>query len=160
MPGIILEDLGHKIGLNGIDNGSLRFENHRTSKDALLNKIAEIDENGIYSCPIKSTSQRFFKVIDRLLAGRLYIACMCSGMLKNISIIGATFSRYRYGLGETGQTQVPIGNFQLQKNDVIPVISKTLTLLFFHHYCKEVFCKDQDNLELSSLCNIDKIFFT
>lgn len=86
------------MGLNGIDNGTICFNNHRVGKDSLLNKIGDIDEQGNYSSPIKSNSQRFFKVIDRLLAGRLYIASIVSGLLKNMSIIGVTFSRYRYGV--------------------------------------------------------------
>ena len=112
------------------------FNNHRVSKDALLDKISTIDENGNYHCAVKSINQRFFKVIERLLSGRLFVASIISGVLKNLCLIGVTFSRYRYGVSETGHTQIPIGNYQLQRNAIVPVVSKSLTLLFFHHYCK------------------------
>lgn len=112
------------------------FNNYRVSKDTLLDKISSIDDNGNYQCAIKSTNQRFFKVIERLLSGRLFVASILSGVLKSTILAGVTFSRYRYGVSETGQTQIPIGNYQLQRNSVIPVVSKALSLFFFHHYCK------------------------
>lgn len=160
LPGITLEDLGHKIGLNGIDNGTILFNNHRVSKDALLDKFSQIDDEGNYQCGIKSLNQRFFKVIERLLPGRLFVASIIIGAIKHLCLIGVTFSRYRYGVSETGHTQIPIGNYQLQRNQIVPVVSKTLALLFFHQYCKELFVNDFKNPEQSNYCNIDKVFIT
>lgn len=94
----MLEDLGHKIGLNGIDNGTLGFKNHRVSKDALLNKYGDIDDEGNYSSPFKSKNQRFFQAIERLLPGRIAIASIVCTSLKNLMLNGVTFSRYRYGV--------------------------------------------------------------
>lgn len=160
IPGILLEDLGHKLCLNAIDNGTIMFTNHRVSKNALLNRIADIDEQGNYNCPIKSIGQRFFKVIDRLISGRLFIASGMVGDIRHLCQIAVTFSRYRYGVSETGVTQVPIGNYQLQRNDIIPIVSKSIALLFYHHHCKDVFLNDNENAELGNLCNFDKIYMT
>lgn len=75
-------------------------------------------------------------------------------------MIGVTFSRYRYGVSETGVTQIPIGNYQLQRNDIIPVVSKSIALIFFHHYCKDMFLNNNDHVEVGNLCNFDKILMT
>ena len=160
IPGVIIEDLGHKIGVNGIDNGTLRFDNYRVNKDALLNKYSNIDDQGNFSSQLKSKNDRFFQAIERLLPGRLAISSMVSACLKSSLLIAVTFSRYRYGVSETGQTQSPIWNFQLQQNDLLPRISRGLLTLFFHHYAKEVFLNDKSNLELSNICNLDMILMS
>lgn len=40
--------MGPKIGINGIDNGYVMFDNYVTSYDALLDKIGFIDDQGNY----------------------------------------------------------------------------------------------------------------
>jgi acyl-CoA oxidase len=36
--GVMIEDMGWKIGLNGIDNGRLSFKNVRIPREAMLNR--------------------------------------------------------------------------------------------------------------------------
>ena len=38
MPCVRVEDMGHKMGLNGVDNAKLHFENVRIPRENLLNK--------------------------------------------------------------------------------------------------------------------------
>lgn len=39
MPGVRVEDMGHKIGLNGVDNAKLLFDNVRVPRENLLNRL-------------------------------------------------------------------------------------------------------------------------
>ena len=39
MNGIEIRDCGYKVGLNGVDNGVLRFQNVRIPRDNLLNRF-------------------------------------------------------------------------------------------------------------------------
>lgn len=39
MPGVRVEDMGHKIGLNGVDNAKLFFDNVRVPRENLLNRL-------------------------------------------------------------------------------------------------------------------------
>ena len=41
MPGVRVEDMGHKMGLNGVDNAKLFFDNVRVPRENLLNRLLE-----------------------------------------------------------------------------------------------------------------------
>lgn len=38
MPNVRVEDMGYKLGLNGVDNAKLFFDNVRVPRENLLNK--------------------------------------------------------------------------------------------------------------------------
>jgi acyl-CoA oxidase len=40
--GVRIEDMGHKMGCNGVDNGKLWFEHVRVPREALLNSFSEV----------------------------------------------------------------------------------------------------------------------
>ncbi|MBL8950948.1 MAG: acyl-CoA dehydrogenase family protein, partial [Myxococcaceae bacterium] len=74
MPGVRIGDCGHKLGLNGVDNGRLWFDHVELSRDALLGRYAEVTEAGEYRSPIESPSKRFFTMLGTLVGGRLAVA--------------------------------------------------------------------------------------
>ena len=47
-PGVIIGDLGEKNGLQGIDNGYVMFNNYRIAKENLLNRTADVTNEGEY----------------------------------------------------------------------------------------------------------------
>lgn len=143
----MLKDIGMKMGLNGIDNGMVVFENYSVSLECLLNKFNNVDENGIFTSQLKGGIQeRFFKTIEKLLLGRICIAAGVLGTLKGAIYIAMTYSRNRFGVASNSKTQLPILNYQLQQNAIVPIVAKTLVLNFFLNYSKELFCSSPNDI--------------
>ncbi|GAA4972436.1 acyl-CoA dehydrogenase [Kineococcus glutinatus] len=74
LPGITLSDCGRKMGLNGVDNGRILFDSVRVPRTALLDRYAQVAEDGTYSSPIASANSRFFTMLGALVKGRVSIS--------------------------------------------------------------------------------------
>ena len=74
LPGIKVEDNGYKLGLNGVDNGKIWFNQVSVPKVNLLNKYGTILGNGDYSSEIKNPDKRFFTMLGTLVGGRICVA--------------------------------------------------------------------------------------
>ena len=112
--GVMIEDMGWKIGLNGIDNGRLSFKNVRIPREAMLNRQNDVTADGKFVSDIKKVSARFFKVADRLLSGRLCISAMSLGALKMVLFHAIRYSQQRLTAGQSGESDMPIMAYQLQ----------------------------------------------
>ncbi|MCH2110373.1 MAG: acyl-CoA dehydrogenase family protein [Polyangiaceae bacterium] len=73
LSGVRTGDCGHKMGLNGVDNGRLWFENVRVPVDNLLDRFASVDGDGQYQSPIDHQGRRFFTMLATLVGGRICV---------------------------------------------------------------------------------------
>ena len=114
MPGVKIVDMGIRMGLNGVDNGALFFDNVRVPRVNMMNKYSDVDEKGNFTSETSHIPSRFFKVTERLLSGRLCIASLCMGATRASLYIGIKYAMQRLGAGPTGHSDTPIFNYQLQ----------------------------------------------
>src|SRR5215207_8449524 len=63
LPKIAIEDCGAKLGLDGVDNGRIAFDQVRVSRDALLDRYAQVRDDGSYFSPIENPTKRFFVML-------------------------------------------------------------------------------------------------
>lgn len=74
LPGITVEDNGYKLGLNGVDNGKIWFNQVSVPRENLLNKYGDIKSDGSYHSDIKNPNKRFFTMLGTLVGGRICVA--------------------------------------------------------------------------------------
>ena len=157
LPGVEINDMGIKIGLNGIDNAALKFHDVRIPRVNMMNKYSDVDEHGAFHSEVKGIQQRFFKVTERLLSGRLCIASMTIGATKTGLYTAIKYSQQRKGVSPNGKSETPIFEYQLQQNALIPLIAKTLALNFLHNFSKVVFANPKGHEDdLLAICCVDK----
>ncbi|MFD6250346.1 acyl-CoA dehydrogenase family protein, partial [Streptomyces roseolus] len=73
LEGVEIEDDGLKMGLNGVDNGRIRFHGVRVPREALLNRFADVTPEGAYVSPIDNPDRRFFTMLGTLVQGRVCV---------------------------------------------------------------------------------------
>lgn len=56
--GVTVGDMGPKIGMQGMDNGFALFRNYRIPKDSLMNKHADLTDDGKYILRSKDSKTR------------------------------------------------------------------------------------------------------
>ena len=71
----------HQVGLNGVDNGSIRFSGVRVPRENLLDRFGSVDSSGQYRSPF-SASRRFAATLGELTGGRVGLTCSSLGVLK------------------------------------------------------------------------------
>jgi acyl-CoA oxidase len=111
--GVFIEDMGHKLGLNGVDNARIAFNNVRIPRINILNKYSDIDENGVFKSSIAKRRDRFLNVADRLLSGRLCIAAMIDSCARVTLATAFKYGSKRLAVGTSGKSDTPISEFNL-----------------------------------------------
>ncbi len=74
LPGVTIEDNGYKLGLNGVDNGKIWFNQVYVPRGNLLNKYGHINDDGTYRSDIQNPNKRFFTMLGTLVGGRICVA--------------------------------------------------------------------------------------
>ena len=93
--GVRTGDSGHKMGLLGVDNGRLWFENTRVPVANLLDRFASIDDSGAYQSPIESQSRRFFMMLATLVGGRICVGSSAVSAARTSLAIAIRYATMR-----------------------------------------------------------------
>jgi acyl-CoA oxidase len=81
--GVRIDDCGDKMGLQGVDNGRLWFDDVRVPREALLDRFASVSEDGTYSSSIENPDRRFFTMLGTLVQGRVSVGGAARGARRS-----------------------------------------------------------------------------
>lgn len=131
LPGIRVEDNGYKIGLNGVDNGRIWFDNVRVPRENLLNKFGDIDAEGYYSSPVKNPSKRFFTMLGTLVGGRVCVPRAGLSAAKSGLAIAVRYAlKRRQFAGNIAGSETLILDYQSHQRRLMPLLAKAYAVDF------------------------------
>ncbi|KAL5714791.1 acyl-CoA oxidase [Ranunculus cassubicifolius] len=147
LPGVEIHDCGHKVGLNGVDNGALRFHSVRIPRDNLLNRFGDVSRDGKYSSTLPSIAKRFAATLGELVGGRVGLAYSSVGVLKIAVTIAVRYSLLRQQFGPPKQPEISILDYQSHQHKLMPMLASTYGFHFAASYLVEKYSemkKSQD----------------
>ncbi|MEO1434149.1 MAG: acyl-CoA dehydrogenase [Bacteroidota bacterium] len=153
LPGIKVVDNGYKLGLNGVDNGRIWFDQVRIPRENLLDRFGSVDELGNYSSPIESDGRRFFTMLGTLVGGRVCVPRAGLSAMKNALRIAVEYALKRRQFGPDDEPESLIMNYPSHQRRLMPHLAKAYALHFALDHLLEFFVhKSEDNIrELETL---------
>jgi acyl-CoA oxidase len=140
-PGVSIEDCGHKAGLNGVDNGRLSFDDVRVDRNGLLDRYADVAEDGTYTSPIADETKRFFTMVGTLIQGRVSVAGGALGATKTAQTIAVRYAEARRQFSPPdSDDEVVIFDFLQHQRRLLPDLARTYAL----HFAQEQLVADLD----------------
>ncbi|KAF5905433.1 epididymis-specific alpha-mannosidase, partial [Clarias magur] len=146
MPGVMVGDMGKKVGQNGLDNGFVVFHNVRIPRENLLNKMGDVTPDGQYVTPFKDPNKRFGASLGALSGGRVSITRMAVVNLKSALTIAVRFSATRRQFGPKDDEEIPVLEYQLQQWRLVPYIAAAYALDLFSKSFNKNFVEFQISL--------------
>lgn len=132
--GVTIGDCGHKMGLNGVDNGTISFDNVVIPKENMLDRFASVNDKGEFESPIPSDNRRFFTMLGTLVGGRIGIPRSALSAAKSGLTIAIRYSDQRRQFGPEGGSEVPILNYRIHQRRLLPHLAKTYAVHFALQY--------------------------
>ncbi len=127
--GIRVADCGYKLGLNGVDNGRIWFDNVKVPVDNLLNKFGDINEAGEYTSPIESVSRRFFTMLGTLVGGRVAVPRAGLSAAKSGLAIAIKHSLKRRQFGPNDkEPETLLLDYPTHQRRLMPLLAKSYAL--------------------------------
>lgn len=123
-PGLIVGDMGEKIGLHGIDNGFIMFKNYRIPRENLLNRTADVTPDGEYKSSFSEPGKILGAALENLSTGRVGIMQESSNNLVCAVTIAVRYAAVRKQFAKTPDetTELPIIEYQLHVSRSLGVL--------------------------------------
>ncbi len=130
LEGVRVEDCGHKMGLNGVDNGRISFDSVFVGRDALLDRFATVAAGGNYSSPIDSAGKRFFTMLGTLVGGRISVGLGALSACKSGLAIAVRYGNRRKQFGPKDKPEVFLLDYLTHQRKLLPALATTFALDF------------------------------
>lgn len=153
LPGVRIGDCGHKMGLNGVDNGRLWFDQVRVPKGHLLGRYANITDDHRYVSTIESPSRRFFTMLGTLVGGRISVASAGVSAAKVGLTIAVRYATQRRQFGQTSQPETLLLRYPTHQRRLFPALAATYGFSFALEQLRQAYLsmpRDSDSREIEA----------
>ena len=139
LDGVEVEDCGDKMGLQGVDNGRLRFSAVRLPREALLDRYGQVTPSGEYTSSITSPGARFFTMIGALVQGRISIAGAGLAIGRNALTIAVRWGERRRQFGTGLDMDTPLMDYLTHQRRLLPPIARSYALQALHDHVTRLY---------------------
>jgi len=152
LPGVTTSDCQYKGGLPGVDNGRIQFDQVRIPRENLLNKYADVAEDGTYTSPIENPGRRFFTMLGTLIRGRVTVGGSAGAAARVALDIATRYALQRRQFEAPGaEEEVLIMDYLVHQRRLFPLIAKSYALQFAQNElvakCHELQTSDDPDAE-------------
>lgn len=152
LPGITTSDCHYKGGLPGVDNGRIVFDQVRIPRENLLNRYADVAEDGTYSSPIENPGRRFFTMLGTLIRGRVTVGGSAAAAARVALDIAVRYALERRQFdAPDNEGEVLIMDYLVHQRRLLPLIAKSYALQFAQNElvakCHELQTSDDPDAE-------------
>jgi len=133
LPGVRVGDCGQKMGLNGVDNGRLWFDQVRIPRASMLDRFAQISSAGQYESAITSPGRRFFAMLGTLVGGRVSVASGAVTAAKVGLTIALRYATARRQFGPSNAPETLLLDYPTHQRRLLPALATT----YAHHFAME-----------------------
>jgi len=145
MPGVTVKDCGYKMGLNGVDNGRIWFDQVKVPRENLLNKYGNITDQGTYESPLANPSKRFFTTLGALVVGRICVGLAGISASKSALTIATKYAlKRRQFTSKDSEPETLIMDYPTHQHRLIPLISRTYAYHFGLHRLADKYTNNTD----------------
>jgi acyl-CoA oxidase len=130
MPGVRIEDCGAKLGLDGVDNGRLWFDHVRIPRENLLDRYANVSEDGVYTSEIENPTRRFFTMLATLIQGRVSVCGASISASKVALTIAVRRALTRRQFGPPGGEEAVLMDYRTHQRRLLIPLATTYALHF------------------------------
>lgn len=130
LPGVRAGDSGSKMGLNGVDNGRLWFDHVRIPRENLLDRFAQVSEEGAYHSKIENPARRFFTMLGTLVGGRVCVGSGGVSAAKVALTIALRYALIRRQFGAEGSGERALLEYPTQQRRLCVPLATTAVLHF------------------------------
>jgi acyl-CoA oxidase len=123
------------MGLNGVDNGRLWFDGVRVPRDNLLNRFADVTDEGCYQSPIENPDKRFFTMLGTLVQGRVCVGGAGINAAKVALTLAVRYAvRRRQFYATSPDEEELLLDYGLHQRRLLPLLAENYAL----HFAQEV----------------------
>ena len=131
LEGVTIEDDGDKLGLQGVDNGRISFDQVRIPRENLLDRYATVGSDGMYQSPIDNKDRRFFTTIGTLIQGRVSVSGAALSATKSSLAIAVRYANRRRQFGPPdSKDEALLLDYRMHQRRLLPRLARTYALNF------------------------------
>jgi acyl-CoA oxidase len=130
LDGVRIEDCGAKLGLDGVDNGRIWFDQVRVPREALLDRYGQVSPDGVYFSPITSATKRFFTMLGTLIQGRVSICGAAINATKVALTIAIRHGERRRQFGPPGGPEAVLMDYRTHQRRLLIPLAATYAMHF------------------------------